>query len=82
MVNRILIKVILVFLLVAANFYLIYLSSEADCTKCNIVFRNTKQFGQLANQTIIFNMTDLYNQSLGGRCPVSWSRTHGYTTTG
>jgi hypothetical protein len=72
MVNRILIKIILIIILIAAILGIIISSKDLSCDKCSVTFRNP-----MAAELRYF-MEDLFNQSQLNRCPIYWDRVIGY----
>lgn len=72
MVNRLFIKVVLILALIASIWYLNWSSQDYSCEKCTITLKSSKSL------PIAYNMSDLYEESKGGACPVYWDRVWGY----
>ena len=70
--SRLAIKIVLVLALIASIWYLIGSSQDYSCEKCTITLKSSKSL------PISYNMTDLYEESKGGACPVYWDRVWGY----
>jgi len=72
MVNRIIIKIILLFCILAFCTYLYASAQTYECNQCSVSFSNSKA---LPTKYI---MEDLFEESKLDRCPVYWDRVGGY----
>lgn len=76
MVTNIFIKLIILGLILGLTGYVFFTGHNLTCDNCIVNFHSTKDSFNSANFS--YKLSDLYEESKDGGCPVFWSRTQGY----